>query len=52
VKLRAWGANLLDGEEVRTRRLFDPDRQGSADGSDRRARGAGLEFGLTVSGTF
>lgn len=52
VKLRAWGANLLNNPETRTRRLFDPDRLGSADGSDARTRRAGPVFGVALSGSF
>jgi hypothetical protein len=52
VKLRAWGANLTDSADTRARRLFDPDRLGAFDGSDRRARGEGLMFGLSASGRF
>jgi hypothetical protein len=52
VKLRAWGANLTDSADTRARRLFDPDRLGVFDGSDRRVRGEGLTFGLSASGRF
>jgi hypothetical protein len=52
VKLRAWGANLSDDADTRARRLFDPDRLGAFDGSDRRARGEGLTFGLSANGRF
>lgn len=52
VKLRAWGANLSDSADTRSRRLFDPDRLGAFDGTDRRARGEGLTFGLSASGRF
>jgi outer membrane receptor protein involved in Fe transport len=52
VKLRAWGANLTDDADTRGRRLFDPDRLGVFDGSDRRARGEGVSFGLSASGRF
>jgi outer membrane receptor protein involved in Fe transport len=52
VKLRGWGANLSDDADTRERRLFDPNRLGVFDGSDRRARGEGLTFGLSASGTF
>jgi hypothetical protein len=48
----AWGANLTDSADTRARRLFDPDRLGAFDGSDRRARGEGLTFGLSASGRF
>lgn len=41
VKLRAWGSNLSDDTEERRRQLFDPDRLGGFDGSDRRAHAAG-----------
>lgn len=52
LKLRAWASNLSDSNETRRRRLFDPDRLGAADGSDERARGEGLTFGLSASGSF
>jgi outer membrane receptor protein involved in Fe transport len=52
VKWRAWGANLSDSAELRDRRLFDPDRLGAFDGSDHRARRAGLTFGVSTSGSF
>lgn len=52
VKLRAWASNLSESDETRSRWLFDTDRLGAADGSDERARGEGLTFGLSVSGSF
>lgn len=52
LKLRAWASNLTDSSETRRRRLFDPDRLGAFEGSDERARGEGLMFGLSASGSF
>lgn len=52
VKLRVWGSNVLDSSETRTRVLFDPDRLGSADGSDTRARSYGPSIGVALSGVF
>ncbi|MEZ5961710.1 MAG: TonB-dependent receptor [Hyphomonadaceae bacterium] len=52
LKLRAWASNLSDSNETRERRIFDPTRLGTFDGSDQRARGEGLTFGLSASGNF
>jgi len=52
LKLRAWASNVSDSTEMRRRRLFDPTRLGAFDGSDERARGEGLTFGLSASGGF
>jgi len=52
LKLRAWATNLSGSDEVRRRRLFDPDRLGSFDGSDWRARHEGVTLGVSASGNF
>lgn len=52
VKLRAWAANVSESDETRARRMFDPDRLGSFDGSDTRARGEGVIFGVSAGGRF
>lgn len=52
LKLRAWGSNLTDDADTRGRRHYDADRLGLFDGSDYRARGEGLVFGLSASGQF
>lgn len=52
VKLRAWASNLSESNDTRRRWLFDPNRLGAGDGSDERARGEGLTFGLSASGSF
>lgn len=52
VKFRAWVSNLRDSDDTRDRRLFDPDRLGTLDGFDERARGEGVSFGASVSGVF
>jgi hypothetical protein len=52
VKLRAWGSNLTNDAETRGRRRYDGNRLGAVDGSDYRARGEGVMFGLSASGQF
>jgi outer membrane receptor protein involved in Fe transport len=52
IKLRAWASNLGGGGDVRRRRLFDPDRLGLFDGSDRRTREEGVTLGVGAGGSF
>lgn len=52
VKLRAWVSNLNNSEDTRRRLRFDPTRLGAFDGSDERARGEGVTFGVSAGGRF
>ena len=52
LKLRVYAANLADPRETRDRRTFDPDRNGVFDGSERRRRDFGPEFGIELEGSF